>query len=181
MTRAVMTMRRAARRETIRSERIALALIACLVIACPAAAPAADCAAEVVDIRSAGSEVRFSVELADTPETRARGLMYREDLPRFGGMLFVYDHPQQAAFWMENTPLPLDILFFDEAGVLRTVHANAEPFSRAIIDGGSGIRYVLEINGGMAGTLDLEPGAELRHPAIDPAAAAWPCAAEEAG
>jgi uncharacterized protein len=136
---------------------------------------AAQCAPDVADIRDDGTEVRFSVELADTPETRARGLMFREELPRFGGMLFVYDQPQRATFWMENTPLPLDMLFFDEAGVLRTVHENAEPFSRETIFGGDEILYVLEINGGMAEALGLEPGAELRHPAVDPEAAAWPC------
>lgn len=152
------------------------------VMACLAAMPAAaECAPDVVDIRSGDSEVRFSVELADTPETRARGLMHREELPRSAGMLFIYDEPERATFWMENTPLPLDMLFFDEAGVLQSLHENAEPFSRRIIDGGSGISYVLEINGGMAGMLGIGPGAELRHPAIEPEMAAWPCPAEDAG
>ena len=115
----------------MRREGALLAVIACL-----AGAPAAaECAPDVVDIRSVGSEVRFSVELADTPETRARGLMYREELPRSSGMLFIYDTPQRATFWMENTPLPLDMLFFDETGVLAGVHENAEPFSRDVIDG----------------------------------------------
>lgn len=140
-----------------------------------------ECAPETADIRDDGTEVRFSVELADTPETRARGLMFREDMPRFTGMLFVYDQPQPATFWMENTPLPLDMLFFDTAGVLQSVHANATPFSRETIFGGNGIAYVLEINGGMAGALGIEPGAELRHPAIDPEQAAWPCPQDEAG
>lgn len=161
----------------MRREGALLAVIACLA----GATAAAECAPEVVDIRSAGSEVRFSVELADTPETRARGLMYREELPRSSGMLFIYDTPQRATFWMENTPLPLDMLFFDETGVLAGVHENAEPFSRDVIDGGDGIRYVLEINGGMAGMLGIAPGAELRHPAIDPEIAVWPCPAEDAG
>ena len=142
---------------------------------------AALCAPDVADVRDGDTEVRFSVELADTPETRARGLMFREDLPRFGGMLFVYEEPQRATFWMENTPLPLDMLFFDEAGVLRNVHANATPFSRESIFGGEDIVYVLEINGGMAEALGLEPGAELRHPAIGPGEAAWPCPEDGAG
>jgi uncharacterized membrane protein (UPF0127 family) len=138
-------------------------------------AAGAVCLPDVADIRSDGTQVRFAVELADTPETRAQGLMFREDLPRFVGMLFVYEEPQVATFWMENTPLPLDMLFFDPAGVLQRVHAEAVPFSREVIVGGENVLYVLEINGGLAAELGLEPGAELRHPAIDPEAAAWPC------
>jgi uncharacterized protein len=136
---------------------------------------AADCAPGSVDIRDESLSVRFTVELADTPETRARGLMYREELARFAGMLFVYDEPQVATFWMENTWLPLDMLFFDEAGVLQSVHENAVPFSRDIIVGGENILYVLEINGGMAEALGISEGAELRHPSVDPDVAAWPC------
>jgi uncharacterized protein len=152
--------------------RLASASAALLLLCAPAFA---ECAADAVDIRSGGTHVRFAVEVADTPATRAQGLMFREELPRFAGMLFVYEEPQRATFWMENTPLPLDMLFFDMAGVLQDVHANAEPFSRAIIDGGDDILFVLEINGGMAEALGIATGAEMRHPAIDPAVAAWPC------
>ena len=114
----------------------------------------------------------------DTAEGRAQGLMNRESLGRFSGMLFVYDTPQPVAFWMENTLIPLDMLFFDETGALRRIHENAVPLDRTPIPGGDDIRFVLEINGGLARTLGIEEGAELRHPAIDQTLAAWPCAAE---
>ncbi|CAN5654057.1 DUF192 domain-containing protein [soil metagenome] len=140
-----------------------------------ASAALAECAAEFADLRSGGTALRFAVEVADTEETRARGLMFREDLGRFAGMLFVYDAPQVATFWMENTPLPLDMLFFDAAGRVTRIHANAVPFSRDVIDGGDGVLFVLEINGGLASQLGIETGAELRHPAVEPALAAWPC------
>jgi uncharacterized protein len=152
--------------------RLASAATAFLLLATTAFA---QCVEDAVEIRDEGTRVRFSVEVADTPAARAQGLMFREDLPRFTGMLFVFDAPHRATFWMENTPLPLDMLFFDEAGVLKTVHENAEPFSREMIIGGDGILYVLEINGGMAGELGIAPGAEMRHPALDPDVAAWPC------
>jgi uncharacterized protein len=139
----------------------------------------ADCAPSHVDLQAGESVVRFAVEVADTDETRARGLMFRESLPRFAGMLFVYDAPQAATFWMENTPLPLDMLFFDAAGELVSVHAEAEPFSSDIIFGGEDILFVLEINGGMAADLGIAPGAALRHPAVDPDLAVWPCPADE--
>ena len=136
---------------------------------------AAECAPGQLDLRSGGTELRFTVEVADTDETRARGLMFRESMPRFSGMLFVYDEPQTATFWMENTPLPLDMLFFDETGTLVNIHENAVPFSRDVIFGGDDISYVLEINGGLADALGIEPGAQMRHPAVDQSVAAWPC------
>lgn len=150
----------------------AAVLVAVLATALPATAA---CERAVADLRDDGVQVRFAVEVADTDELRARGLMFREDLPRFAGMLFVYDEPQLATFWMENTPLPLDMLFFDEAGVMVNLHENAVPFSREIIVGGEDVLFVLEINGGLARELGLGIGTELRHPAIDPDAAAWPC------
>jgi uncharacterized protein len=121
------------------------------------------------DLRSGGAVFRFAVEVADTDATRARGLMFRESLPRFSGMLFVYPEPLAATFWMENTLIPLDMLFFDPAGRLTRIHENAVPLSREVIFGGENVLYVLEINGGLARTLGIAEGAEIRHPAIDPA------------
>jgi uncharacterized protein len=150
---------------------------AALLLACLArGAAAADCAPDVADLREAGTTLRFTVEVADTEEGRARGLMFRERLPQFAGMLFVYETPQPVAFWMRNTLIPLDMLFFDQAGRLARVHSNARPLDETPIPGGANIRYVLEINGGMAESLGIEPGAELRHPAVDQAQAAWSCA-----
>ncbi|TPE48264.1 DUF192 domain-containing protein [Amaricoccus solimangrovi] len=128
-----------------------------------------------VDIRDADGSARISVEVVDTAQGRERGLMYRESLPRYSGMLFVYEYAQPVAFWMENTLIPLDMLFFDASGRLERIHENARPLDRTPIPGGEDIRFVLELNAGMARTLDIEPGAELRHPAVDQAAAAWPC------
>lgn len=59
-------------------------------------------------------EERLSVEVVDTPETRAKGLMGREHLAEGRGMLFVYPAPEQLNFWMKNTRIPLSIAFFDE-------------------------------------------------------------------
>ena len=135
------------------------------------------CSPDALDLRDADTTLRFRTEVMDTPETRARGMMFREDLPRFSGMLFVYEKAGPVSFWMENTLIPLDMLFFDAAGRLVRIHENAVPLDRRAIFGGERIRYVLEINGGLARQLGIDEGAELRHPSVEQDGAAWPCAA----
>lgn len=122
--------------------------------------------------------VRFRVAIADTPQERAQGLMHVPQMPRMAGMLFVYERPQSVSFWMENTLIPLDMIFADETGLVRRIHENAVPMDRTPIPGGDGIQYVLEINGGMAAALGLSEGDQMRHPAIAQEIAAWPCTPE---
>ncbi|MCK0166532.1 DUF192 domain-containing protein [Jannaschia sp. S6380] len=135
----------------------------------------ADCAPGLVDIRGDFGTVRFRVELARTPEEQARGLMFREEMPRLSGMLFVYDRPRDVAFWMRNTLIPLDMIFLDAAGRIARIHENAVPLDETPIRAGAPTLAVLEINGGMAATLGLDAGDELRSPAMPQDAAAWPC------
>ncbi|WP_424932499.1 DUF192 domain-containing protein [Amaricoccus macauensis] len=136
---------------------------------------AAECAPGQLDLRDADSVLRFRVEVADDAAERSQGLMHVEEMPRMAGMLFVYPEAQPVSFWMRNTLISLDMLFFDETGTLAHIHENAVPLDETPIPGGSDIRYVLEINGGLAETFGIEEGAELRSPAIDQERAAWPC------
>ena len=136
----------------------------------------AECSPEAADLRDPDTELRFRVEVMETPEERSRGMMFREELGQFQAMLFVYERPQPVAFWMRNTLIPLDMLFFDGAGRLARVKSNAQPLDETPVPGGEDIRYVLEINGGLAEELGIDLGAELRHPALDQATAAWSCA-----
>lgn len=150
------------------------ALAALILAACPAITQAA-CQPEHVELRTPTGAVRFTVEIADDAVERAQGLMFRESLPRSAGMLFVYEHPQSASFWMRNTLIPLDIIFMDPAGRVRNVHANARPRDETPIPGGDGILAVLEINGGLAARLGIAEGSVMRSPLLDQATAAWPC------
>ena len=150
--------------------------LSALLIAMFAAAPAmAACLPDVVDIRGPFGQARFTVELADTPAARSRGLMFRERMASAAGMLFIYPKPQRATFWMKNTLIPLDMIFADAAGRVTRVHAGAKPKDTTAINGGDGVVAVLEINGGLAAKLGIAPGAELRHPALNTGGAAWPC------
>jgi uncharacterized membrane protein (UPF0127 family) len=131
-----------------------------------------------VELRGPFGAARFAVELADTPEERATGLMHRDHMASAAGMLFVYDQPQRAMFWMKNTLIPLDMIFADPAGRVTRVHSGAIPHDETPIDGGDGVMLVLEINGGLAEQMGIAPGAELRHPRIAQDQALWPCAAQ---
>ncbi len=150
-----------------------LALIAA--VFCANSLSADTCAPDRVSVRTAGTAVDFNVELAATPEKRARGLMFREEMASDAGMLFVYEYPQRAVFWMKNTLIPLDMIFVDRAGTVRGVHAEAVPGDLTPIDGGRDVFAVLEINGGLAATHGIVPGSALRHPVFSGGPAIWPC------
>jgi uncharacterized membrane protein (UPF0127 family) len=139
------------------------------------AGPAGACDPGRAEIRGPFGTAAFSVELADDPAERARGLMHRPSLPMGSGMLFLYEAPQSVAFWMENTLIPLDMIFLDATGTVTRVHADARPLDRTPIPGGDGVLAVLEINGGLAARIGIGPGAQLRHPALPQDLAAWPC------
>lgn len=100
----------------------------------------------------------FTVEIADDAAERAQGLMGRQSMPEDHGMLFAYPAPRPVAFWMHDTPLPLDMLFIDAQGMVVNLHENARPFDETPIPSGLPVRYVLEINGGLAARLGLRPG-----------------------
>ncbi len=144
----------------------------------PMSAQAA-CDETTVELRLVnGGAARFSVEVADDPATRAKGLMFREEMARSAGMLFLYERPQRAMFWMKNTLIPLDMIFADATGLVTHVHANAIPHDETGIDGGPNVLAILEINGGLAKKLGITPGAVIRHPGLEQSTAAWACDAQ---
>lgn len=116
---------------------------------------------------SAGVRV-FDVEVVREEKERNRGLMYRKKLADTGGMLFDYDPPQDVAFWMKNTYIPLDIIFIDASGRIITIAAETTPLSLDRIPSNGLARGVLEIKGGLAAKRGIKVGDRVRH-AIFPA------------
>ena len=141
---------------------------------CIATQASAECVDTRIDLRGDWGTARFTVEVADEPAERSLGLMNRDSMPKSAGMLFVYERPQKAVFWMKNTLIPLDMIFADANGVVTRVHENARPLDLTGIDGGDAVQFVLEINGGLASRLGIADGSEMRHPSIG-ASAAWAC------
>lgn len=160
-------------------KRIAVSLVGivlalALSLVSQTALASSSCRDNRVGLRGDWGAAEFRVDLADTPEERSQGLMFVDKMAADKGMLFVYERPQVAAFWMRNTLIPLDMIFAGPDGVVTRVHHDAIPGDETVIDGGPGVSFVLEINGGLARRMGIDAGSQLRHPAIGPAAA-WPC------
>ncbi len=107
----------------------------------------------------------FQVEIARTAQERVRGLMFRQELARDRGMLFVQP-PGPAAFWMKNTYIPLDLLYFDADGRLLQIVAEAPPCMTPTCpiypSETATVRYILEINAGEAARRGIQRGDRLR-------------------
>lgn len=118
-------------------------------------------------IHSGGESHVFTVEIADDDATRARGLMFREELAPDNGMLFDFWDERPVAFWMQNTLISLDMLFIKADGTIAKVHAEAVPMDRTSIPSDEPVRFVLEIAGGRAAELGIEAGDVLEHPRVE--------------
>ena len=153
---------------TLFNRRNLLATIAaaCALTACAAADKGrADPLLEDLEVVTAkGQTHRFEVEIADTDQERALGLMNRESLPRDRGMLFQFEEMGERAFWMRNTYIPLDIIYIAADGKIVSIARNTTPFSEAPIPSNGPANGVLEINGGQAAELGIEPGDTVKHP-----------------
>jgi hypothetical protein len=115
-------------------------------------------------IDTPGGPHRFTIELADTPGERSRGLMFRRSMQPDHGMLFDFQTEQQVAFWMKNTPLPLDMLFIDGGGIVVQIAPDTVPFSETPVPSQRPVRAVLELNAGTSEKLGIVPGSVVRHP-----------------
>jgi len=118
---------------------------------------------EIVRLVTATGAHAFKVEIADSPKTRARGLMFRKAMPADHGMLFEFKTEQPVSMWMKNTYIPLDMVFIGRDGRVVGVSADTEPFSERIITSPAPAYAVLELNAGAARRISLAPGDWVRH------------------
>ncbi len=142
--------------------RIALACLVLLATACATAG------GRWVEL---GGE-RYIVEVADDDASRARGLMFRDSMPRDHGMLFIHEEERPQAYWMKNTRIPLDILYFDSGLRLVSQQRDVPPCTAGDrcppYPSAAPARFVLELNAGEAARLQLQDGAQLQvGPGID--------------
>ena len=106
----------------------------------------------------------FSVEIADTREKQGLGLMFRDKLPADEGMLFIFPNEAPRSFWMKNTRIPLDIMYFDKDLKMVSISADTPPcrISRCpSYPSTAPAMYVLELNAGTASKLGVGPGDRL--------------------
>ena len=122
-------------------------------------------------IETAGGERRFSIEIADDDRERSAGLMFRTEMRDDHGMLFVFEQTRRLAFWMKNTPMPLDLVFIGADGRIVAI-LKGEPFSIAPIAPEAPARFVLELKAGTAEKTGIADGDRVRHPRIDRVAGA---------
>jgi hypothetical protein len=106
------------------------------------------------------------VEVAADDESREKGLMYRTAMAPDAGMLFDFHTPQLVSFWMENTVLPLDMLFVRADGTIARIKANATPYSRENIPSGEPVQLVIELNAGRAAALGITEDARVHAPEL---------------
>jgi uncharacterized protein len=115
-------------------------------------------------VRTAGkSVINFKIWSADTPERDRQGLMFVKSMDLHEGMLFVFPKNERVSMWMENTYIPLDMLFMNRRGVIEYIAANATPLSKAIIGPATPEYAVLELNGGACAQLGIKVGDTVLH------------------
>ena len=102
----------------------------------------------------------LTVEIAATPETMARGLMFREHLPDDHGMLFIWPGDQVVGMWMKNTLIPLSVAFIDRDYRVRNI-ADMEPHSRRVHPSDGPVRFALEVNRGWFERHGVRPGTRI--------------------
>ena len=129
-----------------------------------AAGPARTADQRTLEIASKTGVHIFAVEIADTDAQREKGLMFRKNLPDGQGMLFDFKREQDVSFWMQNTYIPLDMIFIRGDGSILRIVENAEPLSTRLIPSGGPVLAVLEVIGGTAHRLGIAPGDRVAHP-----------------
>ena len=143
--------------------RFGLALAAC-VVAWPMMAIAVDGpqpelpTQKLTIVSKSGTRHDFTVEMATTPEEQEIGEMFRTNIPADHGMFFDWGTPREVPMWMKNCPVPEDMVFIGNDGVITHIAENTVPQSLANISSGGVVRATLELQGGITAKLDISVG-----------------------
>ena len=119
---------------------------------------------QTLEIASKTGVHSFAVEMAVTDAEREKGLMFRKELPEGQGMLFDFHREQEVGFWMQNTYIPLDMIFIQDDGRILRIAENTEPLSTRVIPSNGPVRAVLEVIGGTAQKLRHRAGDRVAFP-----------------
>jgi uncharacterized protein len=113
----------------------------------------------IVTIQQGNTKHKFTAEVAITPAEQAQGLMNRTDLADDAAMLFPFENPKIASFWMKNTLIPLDMFFIRADGTIDRIAENTIPNSEMPVASGREVSAVLEVKGGTAARLKIDENA----------------------
>lgn len=148
---------------------IAVLMVFMIVAGFPAAGDKAFCEppktmqGDLQFLRQDGSTVvSITIEVADTPEARIKGLMERWSLPELHGMLFIFDYPEVQGFWMHNTPLSLDMIFVGENRRILNIAESTTPMSKQTVNSRGPAKYVVEVKAGFSKRHGIEEGMKIQ-------------------
>jgi uncharacterized protein len=113
---------------------------------------------KLVIVSRGGTAHTFDVEMALTDQQQTTGEMFRTSVPADTGMLFVWKTPQDSEMWMKNTLVPLDMVFINADGKIRSIAENTVPQSLAVIDSHGPVLATLELQGGLTAKLNIKVG-----------------------
>lgn len=109
-------------------------------------------------VSKSGVRHDFTVELATTPQEQEVGEMFRTNIPADHGMFFDWGVPREVPMWMKNCPVPEDMLFINNNGVITHIAEDTVPYSLANISSEGPVRATLELQGGITAKLDISVG-----------------------
>ena len=107
-----------------------------------------------------GATVTLAAEIADTPQTREKGYMFRKNIPDGTGMLFIFEEDRALRFWMKNTPTPLSIAYIDYKGQIKDI-LDMKPFDLTDVCASGYVRYALEVPQGWFDRAGVKVGDKL--------------------
>lgn len=113
-------------------------------------------------IKGEDAGVQFDVDVARTSQEQAKGLMFVKSMPENMGMLFLFEKEREVYFWMKNTYIPLDIIFFDKDNMIVKIVKNTIPFSERILASDDKVKGALEVNAGIIDKYEIRLGDKVQ-------------------